>query len=75
MMTMTTTKRKRKLESKWEGFLSALILLFTDNSLIYFSLSTPVDQNMASLSLAASSGETGNSMPMPEGLIPVSNTG
>ena len=75
MMTMTTTKRKRKLESKWEGFLSALILLFTDNSLIYFSLSTPVDQNMASLTLAASSGETGNSMPMPEGLIPVSNTG
>ena len=39
----------------------------------HFSLSTPVDQNMASLSLAASSGETGSSMPMPEGLIPVGN--
>ena len=68
MMTMTTMRRKRKVESKWENFQTALILLFTN-----YSLSTPVNQNMASLSLAASSGETGSSMPMPEGLIPVGN--
>ena len=51
----------------------ALILLLTDSTFNYFSLSSPPNQNMASLSLAASSGETGSGMPMPEGLIPVGN--